>query len=475
MSRILRLPLELARFAWSFVDPALKAGRIPLGRVAIVVQIIAALVFVGYTLTKKSIRVPLVSSEPYRVEVIFSDAQGLDRVDEPAAAVAGTPLGQVSEVRYEDGHPIATLTLADEVRGKLFADASAAIRPASALQNLLVNIDPGTPSAGPLPEDQPIPPARTTNYVAIDDLTSILDADTQAYATILLQEAEIALRGRGGELRRALAELGELTETATPVSEALAERRRLLTRLVGELEVVASTLGARGRQLAEAINAGNETLRVTAARELELAEATRELGPMLAEAERAVAALRRLAEPLSPALDGFIEAAGPLAESTARMRELLPRVDELTDQFATLVADGRRPLELMLEGSRGLKRRAKEMVPVMRAMTELARRLDRYKDGVSQTAETLSGAFSIQDRNGAVAPIDILKIEAAKPENFGTRAAAARDRNGPSRLDRSLARALELACRRRNPAACVYRFNVPGLPRHPVTAGGGGG
>ncbi len=40
------------------------------------------------------------------------------------------------------------MTLEASVRGKVFADASAAVRPASALQNLLVNVDPGSPGDG---------------------------------------------------------------------------------------------------------------------------------------------------------------------------------------------------------------------------------------------------------------------------------------------------------------------------------------
>ena len=51
---------------------------------------------------------------------------------------------------------------------------------------------------------------------------------------------------------------------------------------------------------------------------------------------------------------------------------------------------------------------------------------------------------------------------------------AARSRDGrPSELQRKLALALELACKD-NPAACIERFSVPGLPDHLVSEGGGG-
>ena len=466
MRTVLELPLRAVRYLWRFVNPPLKAGQVPLGRLAIVVQILVALAFVGYTLSKKSIRLPL-SSEPYEVQVIFPDAKGLDRLDEPAAAVAGTPVGRLSHVEYSDGRAIATLTLDDDLRGKVFADASAAIRPASALQNLLVNIDPGTPEAGELTE--PIPPWRTTSYVAIDELTSILDADTQAYATILIEQLELALHGREPQLRGAIGKLDDLVDTASPVAEALAKRRRLLTRLVGELDVVADTLGDRGVQLASAVNAGNQTLSVTAAREAELAAATRELGGVLREADAAIGGLAAVSRPLLPALDELVPAAAPLADSIVRLREFVPSGEGLIDRFEELVEAGEEPLSLLVEGTRGIGARARGIIPGAEDLAALAKRLDKYKEGMRQTADVLSGSFSAQDRGGAYGQVSFINIEPMRPENFGFEGGTSTEE-----FARRAARAFELACLTENPLACYFRFTIPGLPKQPVLDGEGG-
>jgi ABC-type transporter Mla subunit MlaD len=116
MRTLVQIPVRIGRYLWRFVDPPLKAGQVPLGRLAIVVQIVVALAFIGYTLSKKSIRLPF-ASEAYQVQVIFPDAKGLDRLDEPAAAVAGTPVGRVTHVEYTDGRALATLTLDGEMEG----------------------------------------------------------------------------------------------------------------------------------------------------------------------------------------------------------------------------------------------------------------------------------------------------------------------------------------------------------------------
>jgi phospholipid/cholesterol/gamma-HCH transport system substrate-binding protein len=473
---ILRAPIDFARFVWHFINPSRTAGRIALGRFTIVVQIIAVLIFAGYTLAKKSIGVPFFAPSKYVVQVEFPDAKGLDTGDSPAAAVAGTPVGQVTDVQYQGGRALVTLSLQASVKGKIFANATAQLRPASALQNLLVNVDPGSPGAGPLPDDTPIAPEHTSSFVAIDEFTGILDADTQAYVSILLNEAQIALHGREGELRGALTKLGKLTDPATSVSHALATRRVLLTRLVGDLDVIFSTLGRRGSQLAEVINAGNHTLAVTDARQAELAAATRRLAPVLIEAQRSLAAVRALAGPLVPALDQLAPAGAPLASSLAKLRGELPQVKGLIGQFKGLEKQGKRPLDLLLNGTRGLTGRVRSLKPIATQLVSLTKLLDKYKKGGAQLADTFSGAFSTQDTGGPLGQVDVLGTEPLNPENFGlgapkTGAAGAAQRKT---LHTDVATALERLCVQQNLLACVQRFNTPGLPKRPVTAGGGG-
>lgn len=457
-----------------FVHPKRTVGQIPLGRLTIALQVIAALAFLGYTLTKKSIRLPG-SSQPYTVEVAFSDAKGLDRVDEPGAAVAGALVGRVTGTRYEDGRAVATLTLDPEVRGKVFADASAELRPASAIQNLIVNIDPGTPATGPLPDGEPIPSGRTTAFVAIDELTGVLDADTRAYAQILIGELAHGLRGREGDLRGALAELAEVTDDATPISRALATRRRLLARLVTDLDTVTTTLAERSVELGNAVGAGSETLAITADRERELAAVTRELGPTLEQADRSLAASADLAEILVPALDRIVPVAGGLGEAAAKLRGLLPRAGQLVGQFDDLTRRGAEPSQLLLQGTRGLTAKVTGLTPTARDLVRLARIMDEFRGGGAQLADTLSGATSVNDNGGTYGQVDVLELEDPKPENLGLPASAANQRDGRSSLlERKLALALERTCEE-NAFACILRFTVPGLPEQPLTGGGGGG
>jgi phospholipid/cholesterol/gamma-HCH transport system substrate-binding protein len=470
---LLSAPARAVATVRGFVAPKLTAGRVPWGRTVLVIQLIGALAFVGYTLAKKSIRMPF-AAEPYVIEVILPDAKGLDELDEPAAAVAGSPVGRVSEVRYEDGEAIATLRLDAEVRGRIFADASVSLRPASALQNLTVNVDAGTPAAGPLPDGVPIPPNRTEAFVTVDELTSVLDADTQAMAQILIAEAERALRGREPELRRSLGELGELTETAKPIAAALDSRRELLAELVGDLDVILTTTALRGRQLTRVIETGSDTLAVTAGRERELERAVRILAPTLERARSALEASRRLADPLAAGIDPLLPVADELPPAASELRELLPRAERLLAVSDRLTRAGARPVSLLVRGTRDLPSDARSLIPTVDDLHTRARLLDRYRGGFAQLADTLSGAFSVNDNGGTFAQIDNVLFETPRPENLGfPEGATGRDGELPTELSVSIAEALERTCRTENTAACLFRYTVPGLPREPELGGGG--
>ncbi|MDQ3730225.1 MAG: MlaD family protein [Actinomycetota bacterium] len=461
-------PARFARSAWRFVDPKLKVGRIPFARTALLIQLAAALLFVGYTLTKKGTQLPF-SEEPYEVQVMLDDAQGLNPAKEPAAGVAGVNNGKVTQAEVApNGQALVTLRFDPEMRGKIFADATAFVRPTSVLQTLIVNVDPGTREAGPLPDEEVIGAADTRSSVHIDELTGLLNADTQAQTQVLISEAATALKGREPELRQILAELGRLTDSATPIAQALADRRRLLTKLTDNMDALFTTLAQRGTQLAGAIEAGSHTLAVTASREAELAEASRQLGPTLTETTRALGSTRELASSLNPALDEVLPVADEVGPAATQLRGLLPKLDDLVTTAGGLVDDGRKPVALFSDGLRGISERIKsDQVPALVELVDLVNLLFDYRFGFVQFAETISSATSMNRNAGPFAQFAVVNAEMS-PEGLGLPASAARSSNGePSRLETKLSAALEATCAQ-NPAACLLRFRIPGLPEEPV-------
>jgi virulence factor Mce-like protein len=474
-TRVISAPGRAARGAWRFINPRLKAGRIPFTRTVLVMQFVAALVFVYYTLVKKDVQLPFTSS-PYYVEVLMPDAKGLQPKKQPAVGVAGVTVGKVVEAKVENGQARLRLRLDHDLKGKIFADATAFVRPTSVLQTLIVNITPGDPSSGPLPDGEPIPSARTQTFVSIDQLTGILDPGTQAQVQVLLHEAASALTGREPEIRAIFAKLGRLTDNVTPLAQALAERRRLLSSLTVNTDKLFTTLGERGDQLAAAVRLGSQTLEVTANREPELADAVRELAPTLQDTQQALDSSRRLADTLIPALDALDPVVDDLEPTADQLTALAPELSRFVDAGSRLIETGRRPVHLLAGGLRGQAQRVRrDQIPALRELAHLSALLNRYRNGVVETAVNLSGAFSTVRRAGLAALVNVVDSQIV-PSGLGLGAREANQRVGNStRMARMLAKMLEYTCRDGSSAACLLRFTTAGLPVKPLLGRSGGG
>jgi hypothetical protein len=114
----------------------------------------------------------------------------------------------------------------------------------------------------------------------------------------------------------------------------------------------------------------------------------------------------------------------------------------------------------MVQGSDDLGGRLAGLIPTAEDLTELSILLDKYKEGMAQTADTLSGALSVQDNGGAYGQVSVLRFESMKPENFGFEEGEVEREE----LAAMVAAGLEQTCREVNPLACLVRLQIPGLP-----------
>lgn len=427
----------------------------PLGRMAIASLIASALAFVVFLIVLDGARLPLIS-QTFEVRARFADAAGLRTANHSPVTVAGIELGRVESVKVEDGVAVATLSMDAEAEDRIPADSKARIVPRSALQDLTVEIEPGH-AKETVSEGETLAAAPSAAPVGTDRVLSVLDADTRAQAQILLAELGRALEGRGGEIAADLAKLGDVVSSSTAVAEALAERRKLLTRFVDELDVIFTRLAERRGQLGGAIDAGRELLATTAARAEELGDALDSLPTALANTRGALDSLERLAGPLEPALAELRPAARALPGALGALQRIVPEGERLVTSVAALGergAEGAQALRGVLER---LGPASEEVRPAVPDAARIVSAVDKNKEGIGVLGDRFSGVFSVNDANGPILR-GLGFFETPDPVNLGF---------GPdeqAKANRMLARALRGVCEAENAIACLVRYLIPSLP-----------
>jgi phospholipid/cholesterol/gamma-HCH transport system substrate-binding protein len=307
---------------------------------------------------------------------------------------------------------------------------------------------------------------RTSTYVGVDRFTAILNADTRAYAQVVLQELQSALTGRDVQLRQTIDELAPVLGDTTRVTNALAERRQLLASLVTQLDRVFGTLGQRGTELAAVISAGRQTLHATGARNAELAGTMQALPSTLSAVRQAFSAVEQLSVPLTPALERLRPAAKALPAAVRSLRAFIPTGFELTDALGSLV-------RIAPPGVQGLQRVFGQLAPAARALEPGAARLN---DAVTPVANDLgsgaaaiglsrvAGVVSTDDPLGPVARGTIVAAEQANPVDYGLPANASPAAR--ARMFRQIDLSLNLTCLLVNAFACRFRTIIPGLSEY---------
>jgi phospholipid/cholesterol/gamma-HCH transport system substrate-binding protein len=434
-------------------------GRfVPLGRIIIVLEGLVALGIVVFLFASQDVRTPFAPGR-YTVNAVLPDAGGLEAEDEPVVTVAGVPVGTVTEVRTDGRRALATLALDSELRDRMRSDATAEVVPRSALNDLTLDVDPGTADE-PLPETAAIRPAALSAPVGLDQVLRVLDVDTRAQLQVLLGELAVGLDGRSSDLRSALRRLAVTVESTGDVTVALDDRRRLLTKLVGELDTVFAELAEREDELGRAISGAHGTLDAVASQDQAVAESVRRLPPTLASVDAALGEVEALADPLNPALQRLRPFAHALPGALRSLRRFVPAGRDLVGALDPLVRDGRAPVaDLRAVVTRlgptasGLRAPVADLFPIVKAV-------DRNREGIGRLGDNFSGVFSTNDANGPILR-GLGFFEDFRPENFGAPGASGAKL---ARLKRDAVTALVRVCRRENEVACLARYLIPGLP-----------
>jgi phospholipid/cholesterol/gamma-HCH transport system substrate-binding protein len=324
---------------------------------AITLLVVLALVVVGYILEHQPAFT--LGKSYYTVKAEFATGAAVVAGQGQAVTVAGVQVGQVGGVKLQGGRAVVTMNLFKKYE-PIYRDATVLLRPRTPLKDMYLSLDPGSRSAGAIPNNGLLGVANTSPDVDLDQILSSLDVDSRNYLLLLLSGGAQAFHDPGAsgaapspravaDLRgtfKRFAPLGRDTRTLTTL---LATRRRNIARAIHNLNLVANSLGGVEDQLASLIKSSNTNFSAISSEDANLQQAltllpstlqttTRTLGKVQGFANASTTTLQQLV-PFARALGPALRASRPL------FRDTTPAIENQLRPFSTAV----QPLARILE------------------------------------------------------------------------------------------------------------------------------
>ena len=329
---------------------------------------------------------------PYRVSFVFADAGGLRTGGD--IRVRGVRAGRIDEVKLIAGDRALVRSHLFRGVGALRSDASAKSRPTGLLGEQYVDLDLGRGGRAS-PSGARVPLARTGTAVSLADVLDVLDAPTRTRLQILIADVGVGLAGRGGDLRRLLAELPDTTGQIDAVIQQLRRRRVQLRELIRRSEELLTPAAAHRTDLGDLADEAAGALRVAASRRAALGRSVDAAPAALARLTATAGTLGDAAQQLRPSARQLRLAAPQLQRVLARLpafrgdvRGVLATARSVSPRITRFARTARLPLRQLAAVARAIVRFELAVVPTVNLLGDGGtNELFRFVDGFSQIME----------------------------------------------------------------------------------------
>jgi phospholipid/cholesterol/gamma-HCH transport system substrate-binding protein len=214
--------------------------------VAIIVLAIAgiAMMLGIFTQQKASLPawLPVVGEEFDEVTAEFSTAQAVTAGQGQSVNIAGIEIGKVSSVELEEGHAVVGMEIKPEYMELIHPNASFLLRPKTNLNDMTVEIDPGTGKKS-IEDGAHFTLGQTEPNQNLEAFLSTLDADTRQYIQLLVAGGAQGIGGRGKQVSNAFRRFQPFVHYTAKLNEAVAARRVALARVIHNFGQITTELG----------------------------------------------------------------------------------------------------------------------------------------------------------------------------------------------------------------------------------------
>jgi phospholipid/cholesterol/gamma-HCH transport system substrate-binding protein len=293
--------------------------------IAIVVLAIAgiAMMLGIFTQQKASLPswLPFVGEEFEHISAEFSTAQAVTAGQGQAVDVAGIQIGKVTSVDLEDGHAVVGMDIEPKYMKLLHPDASFLLRPKTGLNDMVVEIEPGT-DKGQVKDGDEFTLAQTEPNTNLDAFLATLDADTRQYIQLLVAGGAQGIGGRGKQFGNALRRFQPFVHYNAKLNKAVAARHVALSRAIHDFGLLTTELSRHDAEIKRFVTSSKAALGNFANQQESVQAAFEEFPSSLRAAKAGLASSNRFSTVAFPTLVKLIpqtQALTPAFKSTERL------------------------------------------------------------------------------------------------------------------------------------------------------------
>ncbi|MDQ6811681.1 MAG: hypothetical protein M3Z95_07265 [Actinomycetota bacterium] len=319
--------------------------------IAVVTMVVIAAAVGGYVLAHENLKlpgwVPVLGRDYFTLKAEFQTAQAVTPGQGQAVTIAGAKIGEIGSVDLHDGIAIVTMKLVPKY-ARIYHDATLLLRPKTQLQDITLEVNPGTPASGRLRSGETIRLSQTAPNIDFDEFLAALDSESRAYLQQLLAGAGEGFKNNGRAFAATLKRFDPLARDVQEIASQLERRHANAARAIHNFRLLIEALGGKDKQLAALVDASNAVF-ATFAKEDRNVQSTLHLLPgALTKTRSGLGKLATAAAVLGPTLhklQPFASALGPAQEATRRLalkttpiiqnqirpfaRQILPTISQL--------------------------------------------------------------------------------------------------------------------------------------------------
>jgi phospholipid/cholesterol/gamma-HCH transport system substrate-binding protein len=308
--------------------------------IAIIVLALAGLVMMLgiFTQQKASLPswLPFVGEEFEQISAEFSTAQAVTPGQGQAVDIAGIQVGKVTSVDLEDGEAVVGMAIEPKYMELIHPNASFLLRPKTGLNDMIVEVEPGTGSEH-VKSGHRFTQAETEPNTNLDQFLSALDGDTRQYIQLLVAGGAQGLGGRSTQLSQALRRFQPFVHYTARLNKAIAGRHVELARVIHDFGQLTGELSQHDSEIRRFVSSSNDALGNFANQQVAIEEALEEFPSALRAAKSGLKSSDEFSKVAFPSLTKLIPQAQALTPA-------FKSTEALFSQTTAPVRDGIRPL-----------------------------------------------------------------------------------------------------------------------------------